>query len=184
VDHVNGVKNVWDFHRLPYAADICVIKDYMHTASNIITDSISVLCAAYGTKKNRCNGSSVRADCIAHTMHRPIYPADGSRTALPWVFSHPQCSEADASIKRVIGASSFEIIKKVLVGRGADNCHDTIYWATTFAPWALRTAAPSRHVDNKLQIFNLLGMLNSGRMDREFGSVVWGSLAEYLSLNG
>ena len=69
--HVNDVKGIWLFHSfLSYAENICVIKDLMHTAANILKDGMQVL--AYN-KNHRCMSSSCKNGSIAHAMHRSIY---------------------------------------------------------------------------------------------------------------
>ena len=40
---INGVKGVWAFHVLPYAAHIYMTKDRMHTGDHIVKDSLNVL---------------------------------------------------------------------------------------------------------------------------------------------
>ena len=127
--HVNGVKGIWVFDALPYASHICVIKDLMHTAANIIKDGMQVL--VYN-KNHRCLRAACKSDSIAIKMHTSIYNNDHA-VVLPWVFTAAMCLKFDLRMSRLIGVSSAETVKNVVTKGRAKNCHDLIYWGTTFA---------------------------------------------------
>jgi hypothetical protein len=48
-------------------------------------------------------------------------------------------------------------------GKKAKRCHDTIYWATVYSRWLLRDRGPV--VDNILDIFDVMAILNSNRLN-------------------
>jgi len=102
----------------------------MHTASNIFKDSIDVLKA---DNENRCLRYSVKLDCISNRMHTGIYSDVIPHVTLPWVLSRAEYAAADLKMYRMIGVSSSERIVKVMERSRANNCHDVIYWGTTFA---------------------------------------------------
>jgi hypothetical protein len=64
---VGGVKGVWAFDMLPYAADIIWEKDSMHAFYNAITDALNVLSptskSGYRKHENRTEKPSVREEC-------------------------------------------------------------------------------------------------------------------------
>ena len=72
-------------------------------------------------------------------------------------------------MNKVIGQYKCDEVPKGVMKKGSGrNSHDTILWATTWAPWCLRhkledpTTRP--YIENVLDIFDIMGMLNSSSL--------------------
>jgi hypothetical protein len=183
LDHIAGVKGVWTFNRLPYASSICCIKDYMHTASNVIQDSLSVLKKDTAKHNNRCSRSVVKRDCITARLHPTIYSDNYVTVVLPWTIDSALAKLADQRMLRTIGTTTTERIKNVFTKGKAKNCHDTIYYGTTFALWCTDQLFlnENKWLSNKLDIFEMLGQLNAGRFKTEYQESMFRQMCSILA---
>jgi len=72
-------------------------------------------------------------------------------------------------LKKVIGQYCSDEVPQSVMKRGSGrNSHDTILWATTWAPWCLRhkldDANCQPYVENILEMFDIMGMLHSSTL--------------------
>ena len=130
-----GVKSLWSLHILPYAHFIHWTVDMMHSMNNVIQDCIKSLRpnfsgdTAMGKSVNRTMDANVIEGCRLDGIH----PNLGNRDP-PWVFTKNDCIHADKCLKRIIGARNPDEKPADVMKRGhANNSHDTIYWAMTYA---------------------------------------------------
>ena len=75
---INGVKEVWAFHVLPYAAHIYMTKDRMHTGDHIVKDSLNVLSRTVTGHVNRTEKRTVRNACETDRIFPFLYAEEGS----------------------------------------------------------------------------------------------------------
>ena len=97
---VNGVKGIWAFDELPYAHMIWKCKDYMHSASNSIQDTINLFKPSVGqTSINRTEKTNVRNHCKSLRIFPFLYALkdvekpDGALKSAPWCFTTKVVSE-------------------------------------------------------------------------------------------
>jgi hypothetical protein len=72
-------------------------------------------------------------------------------------------------MKKVIGQYKCDEIPQGVMKKGSGrNSHDTILWATTWAPWCLRHQLDDENcrpsIENVLDIFDIMGLLNSSSL--------------------
>ena len=165
---VNGVKGIWKFHKLPYASDIARTVDAMHAHNNVICDFLASMRPTNSGDKHLFQHKN-------RTTHEKVITAcheEGIPTTSDHVFSKADCIRADAAMSKVIGQYKFDDIPKGVMRKGSGrNSHDTILWATTWAPWCLRHKLDDGncgpYVKNILEIFDIMGMLNSSSLKIE-----------------
>jgi len=161
----NGVKGIWKFHILPYACDIAWTVDAMHAHNNVVCDMLSSIRPTNGgdkqlfKHKNRTTHDKVLNAC----------QAEGIPTSTHHVLSKADCIRADSVMKKVLGQySSGEVPRGVMKKGSGRNSHDTILWATTWAPWCLRHKLDDdncvSYFENILDVFDIMGMLNSSSL--------------------
>ena len=104
------------------------------------------------------------------TLHFPqgIHEHLQEDNRAPWIFTKKECIEADACMKRIIGACSYEERPMGVMKSGkAANSHDTIQWATVYARWCFRKKGSARYTNNVCDIFDILAQLNATRLNAQ-----------------
>ena len=162
-----GVKKLWCLDILPYAKHIHWTVDMMHCWNNVIHDMLNSLRPSQsGDKtlyrhKNRTTTTSVIAACEMENIHHHLL----EDTNPSWIFTKAECVSADAQMLKIIGRSIYEERPLNVMRAGkAKNSHDTILWAMTYARWCLRDKGCDVYTDNMCKVFDILSMLNSGRI--------------------
>jgi len=165
--HHRGVKKLWCLDILPYAKHIHWTVDMMHCWNNVIHDMVNSLRPSQsGDKilykhKNRTTTASVIAACEEENIHHHLL----ENTNPAWIFTKPECVSADAAMLKIIGRSIYEERPLHVMRAGkAKNSHDSILWAMTYARWCLRDKGCQVYTDNMCEVFDILSMLNSGRL--------------------
>ena len=161
----NGVKGIWKFHLLPYASDIAWTVDAMHAHNNVVCDILSSIRPTNGGDKQLFKHKN-------RTTHEKVIAAcqeEGILTTSHHIFSKADCVRADSVIRKIIGQyTSDEVPRSVMKKGSGRNSHDTILWATTWAPWCLRYKLEDVNcrpfVENVLDIFDVMGLLNSSSL--------------------
>lgn len=166
--NVNGVKGIWAFHILPYAEHICWTKDFMHSGDHLIKDALNLFKKTGNGHDNRTQKDTVKINCRNLRLFPAVY--NDSNKPPPWTLSRKSGLLHDVKLKNVIGALSVDIPKKIFKKRKGRNTHETISYGTNgWATWALHTEDLSlrRYLDCKLDLFDLLSVLKSGRIKYE-----------------
>jgi hypothetical protein len=89
-----------------------------------------------------------------------------SNSPPPWIFTKKQCIAADDCMRYVIGSCTYEERPQGVMKAGkADNSHDTIFWASTYAKWCFRSKGGPVYTENLLEIFDIMSALNATRMN-------------------
>lgn len=170
IKHVNGVKGVWAFDILPYAAMILKTKDRMHTSEHVVVDALRVFSRSKDSHTNRSQKQSVATACSNLTIFPCLYTKDieSDKLQIPWLLNKSITDLHDIKLKCVIGACSSEIPKKIFKKRKGRNTHESImYGANGWARWCLHSAdgeESTPYVNNKLKLFEIVRILNSARI--------------------
>lgn len=135
-----GVKKKWPLHVLPYADKIHWTMDMMHTLNNVVTDMLKSIRPTFtgdttlGRHTNRTTTERVLKGCQDDNIHIHMAWANTVGNSPPWILTKKECVEADKRMLQIIGACGPDESPKLVMKRGhANNSHDTIYWATTYA---------------------------------------------------
>jgi hypothetical protein len=170
-DHVRGVYGLWPLDILPYVEHIHVGVDYMHTANNVISDSLDSVrptashkAGLYFKHNNRTYDPSVIQLCLNEGTFVDELGPDNEHVP-PWVISEHDCISIDRSMNRIIGAYCSDDVPTFIMRKGhCKKSHDTIQWCNTFARWCLRDRGV--YMDNILDIFEDIARLNSSSIIR------------------
>ena len=167
---INGVKGVWAFEILPYAHNIWMTKDRMHTGDHVVKDSLNMLSRSVDGHKNRTEKKSVRKACLENKIFPFLYAEEGKLPA-PWVANRYIEKHHDLKLKNVIGAVSVEVPKKIWKkAKGRTTQETLMYGCDGWATWCLYSPEllPSKpYIDNKLELFEILRILNANRFKRD-----------------
>jgi len=164
---INGVKGVWAFHVLPYAAHIYMTKDRMHTGDHIVKDSLNVLSRTVTGHVNRTEKRTVRNACETDRIFPFLYAEEGKLHA-PWCANKYIEKNHDVKLRHTIGAGSVEVPRKIWKqAKGRTSQETLMYGCDGWATWCLYCpeALPSDpYIENKLKLFEVLRILNSSRI--------------------
>ena len=97
-----GINGLWILHDLPYSNLIYKTKDIMHTAYNIIKDTIRLIKPnGYHTQmKNRTKEKSVLDSCKEHQIFTFM---TSDQPSWPWIMDNNSAKEHDNRLKNVLG---------------------------------------------------------------------------------
>ena len=100
-----GINGVWIPHCLPYAHLLYRTKDIMHSAFNVVKDSIRVMKphVAKPLFNNRTQSTSVVQSCREYSVFPFVYAEEPS---WPWIFTNPEIQQHDNRFKLVLGIIS------------------------------------------------------------------------------
>ena len=97
-----GINGVWIPHCLQYAHLLFRTKDIMHSAFNVVKDSIRVMKphVAKPVFNNRTQSASVIQSCRDYSVFPFVYAEEPS---WPWIFTNPEIQQHDNRFKLVLG---------------------------------------------------------------------------------
>ena len=164
---VDGVKGIWAFHVLPYAHNIWMTKDKMHTGDHVVKDTLNALSRSVNGHVNRTERVSVRTACEAEKIFPFLYAEEGKLPA-PWIANRYIENNHDLKLKNVIGAVSVEVPKSIWKkGKGRTSQETLMYGSNGWATWCLycpEMLPSTPYIENKLKLFDVLRILNSSRI--------------------
>ena len=164
---INGVKGVWAFDQLPYAHNIWMTKDRMHTADHVVSDTLAMLSKTVNGHVNRTEKKTVRLACQKERIFPFLYADDGKNSA-PWVCNKYIERHHDIKLKHVIGAVSVEVPKNIWKkGHGRTSQENIMYGSDGWAEWCLycpEQLSSTPYIENKLKLFDVLRIFNSRRI--------------------
>jgi len=123
-----------------------------------------------GQGVNRTYKDSVVLACQESGVHPKLWTAPHDTEVPPWVFSKIECVAADKRMKSIIGPAGTMRIKNVMKAGKADNTHDTLEWAFTYARWCwfeLAEGEGRNYMDNILDIFDTLCIITASTLKIE-----------------
>jgi hypothetical protein len=140
----------------------------MHSGDHLIKDSLKLFKKKSDGHVNRSQKPIVQQNCRELHLFPAVY--NDYNKPPPWTLSKRMGLLHDLKLKNVVGAFSVDIPKKIFKKCKGRNTHETISYGTNgWAAWALHTDDESlrRYLDCKLNLFDLLSVLNSGRIKYE-----------------
>lgn len=166
---------MWEFDRLPYAKQILLVTDIMHSFGNVIRDYVNSLrptqsgVRGMSAHQNRTYTDAVRLGCEQFKIMRPIWSEASGPPA--WIIDTNQLIEGDNSMKRICGQVTNEERPLNILKKGKyRTTHGLIFWATRYARHSLShvigTSKP--YVDHMLLLFEILAYIASNRFDKRW----------------
>ena len=137
---------------------VCVCRSFRPTNSGD---------TSLGKTVNRTYKETTIKDCQTEGIHKRLYLPPTSLEVPPWVFDKAECIRADKRMKCLIGPPGTTRIRQVMKAGRAENTHDTLEWAFTFARWCWAGLGSSVYVENALEIFDVLNILTASTMKIE-----------------
>ena len=100
-----GIHEIWLLHELPYAEYIFKTKDLMHSANNIIKDSIRLFQPSnyHTSRENRTKQERVIKDCESLKIFKFMTTQPAS---FPWILSNREADIHDKRLLSVVGKCS------------------------------------------------------------------------------
>ena len=126
-----------------------------------------------GKTINRTYKQATIESCESEGIHKRLWTPPTSSEVPPWVFDKAECIRADRRMKCIIGPPGTRRIGQVMKAGSAENTHDTLEWAFTFARWCWSGLGNRVYVDNVLDIFDVLNILTASTLKIEtVGSLI------------
>lgn len=167
----NGVHGIWTFDRLPYAAEILLVTDVMHTFGNVIEDFLDSMrptqsgSGGLRSHVNRTYAENVKAECEAAQIHESLWTSASGPP--PWIIPADQLLQGDRLMTRFSGCiTSSERPLNVLKKGKFRNTHGLIYWATTYARYSLSRVSGSaaEYVEGMIELFEEEWLFSTNRI--------------------
>ena len=140
----------------------------MHAFTHAVTDTLALLKRPSHKKENRLLKFNNRDACRKNRIFPFMYVDLQKKPKFPWSVSKLVEKQHDAKLKNTIGSKSVNIPQKIYKRGHGKTSHESIMYAIHgWAQWCLHdenNVEIQPYLDIKIELFNLLSILNACRI--------------------